>query len=139
MTRVVACCVQHVYRTSALARGNDHQRAARDRGDHSLTESAGASTKGFSIVDLFENIIGVDIDGDCDKGQGYGLVDGLENVLGVDIDGDGAKGQGYGLVDGLETVIARWPFVDARERGFQRGARARCMLAHFCLCALPPR
>ncbi len=73
------CCVQRAYQSSPLDRGDDDLRAARDRGDRS-TEIARSPSKGFSFVDMLENVIGVDIDGDGDKGQGYGLVDGLETV-----------------------------------------------------------
>ena len=64
-----------------------------DRGQQSVGGGGPTSmdTKGAltGVVDMLENILGVDVDGDGSKGQGYGLVDGLEAVTGIDIDGDG--------------------------------------------------
>ena len=54
------------------------------------------------VVDVLENITGVDFDGDGKKGQGRGLVDGIEAVTGMDIDGDGIKG--VGLLNTLEDA-----------------------------------
>jgi len=42
----------------------------------------GETTKSFSFVDMLENMLGIDIDGDGRKvdGLGRGLIDGLEAV-----------------------------------------------------------
>ena len=43
-------------------------------------EHANANNSMFSFIELLENVIGVDLDGDGKKGHGYGLVNGIENV-----------------------------------------------------------